>query len=162
TLFTELAPWASIVQRIGRCNRTGDDGPGRVFWIDLDTEKQTAPYEPEDLLFARKQLEKLDGQDVSPKALDNFKTTTGIVLPFDHKHVVRRREVLDLFDTTPDVSGNDIDVSRFVRGDDPETDLQVFWRRWEGDSPLPDLPAPRRQELCSVPAGKEFKGFLDK
>ena len=27
TLFTELAPWASIVQRIGRCNRTGDDTP---------------------------------------------------------------------------------------------------------------------------------------
>ncbi len=25
TLITELAPWASVVQRIGRCNRTGKD-----------------------------------------------------------------------------------------------------------------------------------------
>ena len=42
TLITELAPWASIVQRIGRCNRTGDDGPGQVFWIDLDMKSGAA------------------------------------------------------------------------------------------------------------------------
>src|SRR5262249_50284843 len=51
TLVTELAPWASIVQRLGRCNRTGDDGPGRVFWVDDDTDKLAAPYDPVDLAF---------------------------------------------------------------------------------------------------------------
>src|SRR5262249_19200280 len=74
TLSTELAPWSSLVQRIGRCNRTGDDGPGQVFWIDLDLNKQAAPYDPADLAFARQQLETLGGKDVSPKALDEFKT----------------------------------------------------------------------------------------
>lgn len=110
TLITELAPWASIVQRIGRCNRTGDDGPGRVFWIALDMDKQAAPYEIIDLAFAREQLTKLDGRDVSPKALDDFKRQESIILPFEHKHVLRRRDLLDLFDTAPDLSGSDIDV----------------------------------------------------
>jgi CRISPR-associated endonuclease/helicase Cas3 len=161
TLITELAPWASVVQRIGRCNRTGADSPGRVFWIDIDTDKQAAPYEAETLIFAREQLLKLKGKDVAPKSLEDFGRRENIVLPFDHVHVVRRRDVLDLFDTTPDLSGNDIDVSRFVRGDDPETDLQVFWRRWEGNAPQDDLTAPNRRELCSVPF-LEFRDFLVK
>jgi CRISPR-associated endonuclease/helicase Cas3 len=70
--------------------------------------------------------------------------------------------VLELFDTSPDLSGNDIDVSRFVRGDDPETDVQVFWRRWDGTVPPADLPSPHRQELCSVPLATELRDFLDK
>src|SRR5207248_3552753 len=84
TLVTELAPWASIVQRIGRCNRTGEDGPGKVFWIDLDTEKLAAPYAQDDLTSSRGWLEelKLTGKDVSPKALGEFKTQKPIILPF--------------------------------------------------------------------------------
>jgi CRISPR-associated endonuclease/helicase Cas3 len=161
TLVTELAPWASIVQRIGRCNRTGNDGPGRVFWIDLETDKQSAPYDAEPLTFARKQLEKLAGKDVSPKALDDFKRDEKITLPFEHTHVVRRRDLLDLFDTAPDLSGNDIDVARFIRGDDEQTDLQVFWREVGHDGPLSDEPSPHRRELCNVPIS-EIKAFLEK
>jgi CRISPR-associated endonuclease/helicase Cas3 len=160
TLVTELAPWASVVQRIGRCNRTGDEGPGRVFWIDLDEEKQALPYEAGDLVKARERLKELNGKDVSPKSLSLYKLDP----VFPHTHVIRRRDVLDLFDTSPDLSGNDIDVSRFVRGDDPETDVQVFWR----DGP-PDngwnaaerrLHAARRLELCNVPIGSFKSEFL--
>jgi CRISPR-associated endonuclease/helicase Cas3 len=158
TLVTELAPWASVVQRIGRCNRTGDDGPGRVFWIDLPDEKQAPPYEWSDLDFARTHLTALDGKAVSPKALDDYKKTNKIVLPFSHKHVVRRRDVLDLFDTSPDLSGNDIDVSRFVRSDDPDTDVQVFWRAIGPNEPDEDEPDARRAELCNVPVGR-FREF---
>lgn len=155
-LVTELAPWASIVQRIGRCNRTGDDGPGQVFWIDLDPAKQAAPYEADDLNFAQACLAKLEGKDVSPQALDRFKEQQKIVLPFTHKHVLRRRDLVDLFDTTPDLSGNDIDIARYVRSDDPDTDVQVFWREWTGEPPTEA--APDRRELCNVPVGsiKEF------
>lgn len=159
TLFFELAPWASVVQRIGRCNRTGNDGPGQVFWIDVASDDKSArPYRPADLDFAREQLIKLEGEDVSPSSLDEFKKRQKIELPFEHKHVLRRRDLLDLFDTTPDLSGNDIDIARFVRGDDPETDLQVFWRVVGAKGPPTDEPAPERKELCSVPvpSAREF------
>lgn len=157
TLITELAPWSSIVQRIGRCNRTGNDGPGQVFWIDLP-DRLTAPYSPEDLDVARDFLQELDGQSVSPLALTEFKQANGITLPFEHRHVLRRRDLLDVFDTAPDLSGNDIDVQRFVRGDDPDTDVQVFWRGLS-NSDVRNVPAPERRELCSVPIGK-FRDFL--
>ncbi len=157
TLITELAPWASIVQRTGRCNRTGDDGPGRVFWIDLE-DKLSLPYLATDLSFARTHLAKLDGEIVSPKALDDYKreneNSSEPFLPFEHKHVLRRRDLLDLFDTMPSLSGSDIDIQRFVRGDDPDTDVQVFWRKIPGDGPKADEPSPRRNELCSVPVGQ--------
>lgn len=159
TLVTELAPWASIVQRFGRCNRTGDDGPGQVFWIDLN-EKLVPPYSSQNLDFAREQLKKLDGKDVSPKSLDEFKLREEITLPFEHKHVLRRRDLLDLFDTSPDVSGNDIDIARFVRSDDPDSDVQVFWREWTSDAPPPEESRPERTELCSVPI-KPAREFLE-
>jgi len=159
TLVTELAPWASIVQRIGRCNRTGADGPGQVFWIDLE-EKLSPPYTAPALDFAREQLKKLEGKSVSPKDLDDFKTQQKITLPFEHKHVLRRRDLLDLFDTAPDLSGNDIDIQRFVRSDDPDIDLQVFWRDIPAEGPNQHECAPQRQELCSVPVG-QFRTFLD-
>jgi CRISPR-associated endonuclease/helicase Cas3 len=159
TLITELASWSSIVQRIGRCNRTGDDGPGQVFWIDLNTEKQALPYEPSDLEIAKRYCTMLEGQNVSPQALDQFKQEQRIVLPFAHKHVLRRRDLLDLFDTTSDLSGNDIDIARYVRGDDPETDVQVFWRELGKDKV--EQTGPHRLELCNVPVGA-IKAFLDK
>ena len=41
--------------------------------------------------------------------------------------VLRRRDLVDLFDTLPDLSGNDVDVSRYLReGDD--TDVAIAWR----------------------------------
>jgi CRISPR-associated endonuclease/helicase Cas3 len=159
TLVTELAPWSSLVQRMGRCNRTGHDGPGQVFWIDLD-EKLSPPYSSADLAFARKKLEKLEDQSVSPRDLDHFKARENITLPFEHKHVLRRRDLLDLFDTAPDLSGNDIDIQRFVRGDDPEMDVQVFWRDVGDSPPSRDEPAPQRDELCNVPVG-QARDFLN-
>jgi len=155
TLLTELCPWASLVQRIGRCNRTGEDGttsnPAPVYWIDVD-DKLAPPYEVADLEFSRQQLTKLAGQTVSPQALAEFKLRENIQLPFEHRHVLRRRDLLDLFDTTPDLSGNDIDISRFIRSDDPETDVQFFWRDWSGE--VPEEPQPERRELCSIPVGQ--------
>ena len=46
TLITELAPWPSMVQRFGRCNRRGDDEPGEIFWVDTgEREPETAPVQ---------------------------------------------------------------------------------------------------------------------
>jgi len=161
TLVTELAPWASLVQRIGRCNRTGDDAPGRVYWADLDADKQGAPYETADLAFAREQLLELEGHDVSPKALDDFSKERSITLTFNPTHVLRRRDLIDLFDTASDLSGNDIDIARFIRSDKEENDIQIFWRAVGPDGPGEDEFEPERRELCRVRVG-EVIAFLEK
>src|SRR5208283_4316372 len=37
------------------------------------------------------------------------------------RHVIRRRDFIDLFDTTPDLAGQDIDIDRWVREiEDPQ------------------------------------------
>ncbi|MBN2559626.1 MAG: CRISPR-associated endonuclease Cas3'' [Phycisphaerae bacterium] len=154
TLFTELAPWASLVQRFGRCNRLGTENQSAaVYWVSMpsskaDVDKVLAPYGDADLKAAAAQLEEL--KDVGLKALPK------VELRLDHTHVIRRRDLLDLFDTTPDLAGNDIDIDRFVR-EVEDSDVRVFWRTWDqrrGDEPpSDDEPAPQRRELCAVPIG---------
>lgn len=146
TLFTEVAPWASLVQRFGRCNRRGDDEDARVFWVDLpvlekDHGKLGAPYSLTDLTEAREVLASL--REAGPSALPR----RGMSL--ESQHVLRRRDLLDLFDTTPDLMGADVDVSRFIRDTD-DHDVRVFWRDFR-EPPDPDGPAPFRQELCAAP-----------
>jgi CRISPR-associated endonuclease/helicase Cas3 len=125
TLFTEIAPWSSLVQRFGRCNRTGRDDGAPVYWIELeesaDLEKFAPPYESGDLSESIRALRDL--KDVGPIALKH----SGASMGFVHRHVLRRKDLEELFDTTPDLAGRDIDVSRFIRETD-ELDVQVFWR----------------------------------
>ncbi|HLH75861.1 MAG TPA: CRISPR-associated helicase Cas3' [Candidatus Binataceae bacterium] len=155
TLFTELAPWASLVQRFGRCNRRGEDH-AQVYWMDLpkgelEAAKVTAPYEPQALCDAAKQLRALT--DIGLKSLP------AVSLPFEHSQVIRRNDLIDLFDTTPDLAGNDVDIDRFIR-EVEDSDVRVFWRRWDQrQAPPPDQPRPRRDELCPAPIG-EFRGFF--
>lgn len=144
-LVTELAPWASIVQRLGRLNRYGEHEEARVFWVDVP-ERASAPYTPEAMGQAREQLESLEGSSLAPAHLP------AVALEREQdEHVLRRRDLEDLFDTTPDISGNDTDVSRFIRNT-TETDVYVCWREWERtQDPPPDWPRPEREELCSAP-----------
>ncbi|PWC36552.1 hypothetical protein TSO352_11715 [Azospirillum sp. TSO35-2] len=143
-LFTELAPWSSLVQRFGRVNRYGECADGaEIRWIDLDDPKGelAAPYPPEELADARRRLASLT--DAAPANLP----------PPDRgpplRHVLRRKDLLDLFDTDPDLTGFDIDVSPFIR-DARDTDFQVFWRDFAALEPSRQ-PLPGREELCAVP-----------
>lgn len=161
-LITELAPWSSIVQRLGRCNRGGEfNAEGAdVHWIDLDFDKDAdvAPYTLAELKDARAELEKLEGTSVSPEALTSVKVTPPSVI----RPVIRRKDLIDLFDTTPDIAGHDLDISRYIReGDD--TDVQVFWRDLgvPDFSPTANTEGPARNELCRV-AVYRFQAFLDK
>ncbi|WP_281750473.1 CRISPR-associated helicase Cas3' [Thermodesulfomicrobium sp. WS] len=168
TLFTELSPWASFVQRVGRCNRKGEFEQAEVFWVDVDTGKKggAAPYTPEELEAARKELKALS--EVGPRALHDYlaelpeKRLTALY-PYAAEHVIRRRTVEELFDTTPDLTGADIDISLYIREND-EHDVQVFWRDWEGDTPnRPEpQPEPGRDELCPTPLNKETRDWLSK
>ncbi|CAG0931560.1 MAG: hypothetical protein EFKGCFLK_01881 [Rhodocyclaceae bacterium] len=139
TLFTELAPWASLVQRFGRCNRYGewnDTGGANVLWIDL-AQDQSGPYDDSDLAAARAKLERL--QSASPADLPA--TTEAAPL----SQVLRRRDFLDLFNTDPDLSGFDTDISPYIRDAD-DLDVQVFWRDLTGG--VEGQPQPAPEEIC--------------
>ena len=171
TLFTELAPWSSLVQRFGRCNRhlkpdsSGQMGQhfndAKVFWFDLDESKESAPYDSQKLAAARERLESL--YNVSIEKLCEVEMPDADRPAF--RHVVRRKDLLDLFDTTPDLAGADLDIDRFIR-DAQDSQVQVFWREWKSTTPNGDADttveeAPARKELCPVPLA-QLRDFLKK
>ncbi|MFW6080601.1 MAG: CRISPR-associated helicase Cas3' [Desulfosalsimonas sp.] len=148
TLFTELAPWTSLVQRFGRCNRYGEEnesGGGEVFWINIEDDGQTTlPYSPEELDSARKIIQDLDS--ASSGALPPVKEENKL------HTVIRKKDFLDLFNTDPDISGFDVDISEYVR-DPGNPQFSVFWRDME-DPNEPLQPMPTRDELCPVSIGQ--------
>ncbi|MDE2718975.1 MAG: CRISPR-associated helicase Cas3', partial [Chloroflexota bacterium] len=147
TLITELAPWASMVQRFGRCNRAGEHDQGNVLWVDVGND--TAPYDAEDVDRARAIMESLQGKSVGPAALEDMGDK---MKDADHLTVIRRRDVVGLFDTTPDLSGSYLDVSQYVRGTD-ETGVSVFWRDVPEGGPDAGKPKVQHDEIVSVPLG---------
>lgn len=153
-LFTELAPWSSLVQRFGRCNRQGEHDRAHVFWIDVEPkdDADAAPYSVAELASARTAL--ADLSDAGPASV----RAKHIAEPSVVRPVLRRRDLVDLFDTTPDVTGADLDVSRYIREGDDQ-DIQVAWRDWPGEKPSYDEPPPARDELCRVKAAA-FGEFL--
>ncbi len=150
TLFTELAPWSSLVQRFGRCNRAGEHGEALVYWIDIADEAGEAapPYAPELLAAAREYLLQL--QNANPETLPKLQGEAAL------SQVLRRRDLLDLFNTDPDLSGFDVDVSPYIR-DPGAAQVQVFWREFEHRPP--EDAAPARDELCPVGLG-QLKDYL--
>src|SRR5512143_999748 len=145
-LVTEVAPWSSVVQRAGRCNRAGESDAATLMWT-LPPAGRGAhlPYAEEDLAASAAALAALEGRAVTSTDLQR-----GAVEERRPLHpVLRRRDLLDLFDTAPDLSGNDLDVGRWVRDTDVAT-AAVAWRPLAGDVPEPDT-FPARDELCPVP-----------
>jgi CRISPR-associated endonuclease/helicase Cas3 len=151
-MITELAPWPCLVQRFGRVARW--DGEAQIIVADFrpEDDKKAAPYTKDALDAARDALGLL--RDVAPLHLDAFEEQHKELLPrlypYDPKHLLLRHELDELFDTTPDLSGADIDISRFIRSGE-ERDLQVFW----ADVPQKGAPDPKlkptREALCAVP-----------
>ena len=153
-LITELAPISSLAQRIGRVNRYGElnsSGGGSVRWVDIlgshasakEAESSSAPYSQLELKAARSTLTRLI--DGSPANLPAPSPED-----FSHQAVVRFKDLLDLFDTDPDLTGFDVDVSPYIRQSD-DTDVRVLWREFDlGEGPLDGTP-PRQDELCPIP-----------
>lgn len=168
TLFTELAPWSSLVQRFGRCNRWLVEGrphfsDAAIYWFDLDEDKECLPYQSQQLASARERL-----TDLNDAALANLET---ILAPDtdrpSFRHVIRRKDLVELFDTTPDLAGADLDIDRFVRDAD-NSHVRVFWRNWSAQTPNGDATsgvaaesAPLREELCATSLG-ELRVLLGK
>ena len=163
-VVTELAPWSSLVQRFGRCARYG--GEGRVVVVDRGRDEKLAlPYTPEELDGAWAALEALAKErgDAGIASLEAYEASLSIeqraaLYPYRPAHLLIRRELDELFDTTPDLTGADVDVSRYIRSGD-DRDVSVFWidvaaaaKGHERPSPA-SARRPTRDELCAVPVG---------
>lgn len=145
TLVTECAPWSSIVQRSGRCNRWGELSNARVVVVDSSGR---GPYDDAAVEAAWATGGQIHLSEVTPDTLAAMGTTEDS----DPLLVLRRKDLLDLFDTAPDLAGNDVDVSRFIRADG-DLDVSVAWRTFP-DGGVADLgPRPSRAERCAVPIG---------
>ena len=152
-LITELAPWSSLVQRFGRCNRYGEhnsSGGAKVVWIDIENDADTLPYKPDALQRARDKLFGLT--DVGPASLPPTDESRPLTA------VLRRKDLLDLFNTDPDLSGFDVDISDYIR-DGGNPGLHVFWRDFENDpngknNQEKAQTLAQRDELCPISLGQ--------
>jgi CRISPR-associated endonuclease/helicase Cas3 len=192
-LWTEIAPLACLVQRLGRLNRKGEFGyNGKAIHgfaplailIGIEAPDPVSKKKKEDREKAQREAEqkylpyvktKCDGAwqhlgglkgDASPAALEEINTATAASIDAS-PYSLQRHELLDFFDTDANLSLGFTDVSPFVRGLDPETDVYVAWREWPGsdDRGMPRFsPDFQRQELCPVSIGRanESRAVLSK
>lgn len=160
-LVTDVAPWPSMVQRFGRVNRYGNQNGCRIFWVDRpvkgkrsqwatagelkpkDWDEVYAPYSASEVEEACGRLGELES--AAPADLPQAGGLPG------WQHVLRRADLLDLFDTSADLGGNQLDISRFVRSGE-DRDVYVAWWNWTGSSPPPN--EVMESELCPVPVGE--------
>jgi CRISPR-associated endonuclease/helicase Cas3 len=166
TLVTDAAPYSSLVQRFGRCNRDGRIENASIFLVTRCFSDQhrkhaetpdapaslklsASPYDADEVLLALDVLASTDSaaQRDLPKVPQ--------VAPWST--VLRRSDLLDLFDTTPDLGGHDLDISRFVRGGH-DNDVFFGWKDWLEQPPPLRLTA---ADLCPVPIA-EAKTFMAK
>lgn len=156
-LVTEVGPWPSVVQRAGRCNRDGKAQGAKLIWVPVDTKaKMAGPYLSSDVAAASERLEALEGCLVTASQLRE----QGVEVSRPVYQVLRSRDLLQLFDTAPDASGNDIDVSPYIREAD-DLDFYVGWRGLEGAPPAPGTEV-SAAELCPVPLGKQGRDWASR
>lgn len=168
-MVSDIAPYASMVQRFGRVNRYGKDDGAEIYWVDrplinkqrpwaeaseVKPKEQERIWSPYGLIEVEQCLNTI--ADLGSAAPDDLPVSGGRA-PWNH--VLRRNDLLDLFDTTPDLAGNEIDISRFVRSGE-DRDVYLFWRDWETDQ-MPKKMEIEEAELCPVPIG-EARDFAKK
>lgn len=172
-LWSEIAPWPSVVQRLGRLNRDGltkkavawfwepkagakkggktDEGQGNK---GLEPKKDPyLPYTKEDVLQAKRFVGEL--ARVRPaafrKKLDKINQDPSAQRRAPEP-VIRAPDLFELFDTDPDLYGGFTDISRYVRSTDRDEDAHVYWREFDPKAqPSSEEPRPAREELCPVP-----------
>jgi CRISPR-associated endonuclease/helicase Cas3 len=167
-LVTQLAPWPSLVQRFGRAGRYG--GSAQVVVVDrLLTGEDCLPYVESELDAAKRALSLVGDvglshlEQVEEDLARNDPGLLADLYPYDPLHILTRRECDELFDTSADLSGADLDISRFIRSGE-DRDLLVCWADWPRDAesdPPPEL-QPLRDGLCPVPVAQARKWLLEK
>ncbi len=146
-LITEAAPWPSLAQRAGRCNRTGLVPDAELWWVP---PARPHPYEQADIDASCAGLSSLDGHAVTGEdLLGRAVASTETQAP-----VLSRSDVTALFDTAPDPSGADVDISPFVKNGE-QLEAQLSWAIWTAETPTGAPPAEARAPgagfRCRVP-----------
>ena len=178
-LWSEISPWPSVIQRLGRLNREGSQPDATAaFWMpkaddgnkgeDRPNAKRIGPYEKQALDASKRLVEAVikrqsEGQ-VYRDALDAVLLTeeSRSTLFVEPDVVIRPDDFFDLFSTEPDLAGGFTNVSQYVRDQDRDVDVHVFWRDFDpAHGNQLNESAPRREELCSVPF-YEFRQFVGK
>ncbi len=173
-LWSEVAPWPSMLQRLGRLNRDGcinEEALAHFFEVSAASmsRKRAAqpvgPYDAKDVADGKKLITRLTEISAKePKAsfreirtrLESepaFATIIAAALRAKPEPFPRAMDVHGLFTNEPDAFGGFTDISRFVRGEDRNADATVFWRTWNpetDDLANSDGPAFSREEGCPV------------
>jgi len=165
-LWSEIAPWPSIIQRLGRLNRRGKQNDACAwFWMpradpkidnakEAPNEGRVGPYEKNYLEAAHylvNQLEECNQNGTSYRdALDGVLKSkeSEEAREISHDVVIRPTDLYDLFSTEPDLVGGFADISRYIRDVDQDADVQVFWADFK-DQPTSELSA-KMDSLCRV------------
>ena len=167
-LWSEVAPWSSVIQRLGRLNRDGrQNSPANaIFWMAKDREDEEVsegksasrigPYDKNALNASEALLKNVIDQQSSGvpyrEALDAVlsseasKAALGIELDV----VVRPDDVYGLFSSEPDLAGGFTNISPFVRNTGDSADVTVYWRDFKGN-PSPEQSNTSREEFLQVP-----------
>jgi CRISPR-associated endonuclease/helicase Cas3 len=148
-LVTEAAPWPSLIQRAGHCNRGGQfSADAEVWWLP---PPDPFPYRQQDIDATAHELGRLEGVRLTTENLiaRDVPDRPGPLT------VIRRADLAGLFDTSPDLSGNDVDIAPYLR-DAEDLDAEVAWATWTPDAdgaPDPEIRVPAVEYRCRVPIG---------
>ena len=183
-LWSEIAPWPSLIQRLGRLNRDGrlNEDARAWFWEGPEKPRRSdrfiGPYEAGAVRLGRRLVDALvaacqsddtlSARDVLA-SLSAGEATNELVekaLSPEPEPCPRAIDVHGLFSTEPDVHGGFTDVSQYVRSRDENADVTVFWRKWGSKAELRRSealvgPAFARDEGCAVAVGA-LRGVLAK
>jgi CRISPR-associated endonuclease/helicase Cas3 len=175
-LWSEIAPWPSVIQRLGRLNRDGRDQDAQAWFWEAPAgaskeRKQRGPvirpYEPEDVERGSRLVAGLEPLSLGRPFREALEKLKAVSVQGDLEAALQPRpepmpralDVYSLFSTERDVHGGFTDVSVFVRSSDPDADLTVVWREWGGGAKkapptgasLDGVPLDPSTEGCPVP-----------
>lgn len=158
-VITAIAPWDSLVQRFGRCNRSGEYESSHIFVVDV-ADDQTYPYDRSRIQQSRDILSTLTSASLSDLSKVNVQIELKRTRTPDMESFADQ-----FFHTDTDLQGSYTDISHFVRGIKDDS-INVAYRDFEvikedGSIQLnPDNGKVKASEIVRVPI-KKFQKFFD-